>query len=130
MEFEPVNTQEEFEARVTAQYGDVADLQGRLETVTGERDTHANTIAELRNEIKGYKTTALKEQIAREKGIPYEMASRLTGETEDDIRKDADVIATMIRGIKGPAPLFQPENHHIDTGTVGLTSVLNELRGE
>ena len=47
MEFTPINTQEEFDARVREVHGDVAGLQGQIETLTGERDTHAATIAQL-----------------------------------------------------------------------------------
>ena len=53
MEFTPINTQEEFDAAVTAKYGDVANLQQQVTTLTGERDTHATTIANLQKEIAG-----------------------------------------------------------------------------
>ena len=92
-------TQEEFDARVAELYGDVNDLQGQI-------TTHTQTIAQLQGQIKGYETAALKQRIAQEKGIPVEMAARLSGETEKDIRTDADAMAAMIRTIKGPAPLL------------------------
>ena len=52
MEFNPINTQEEFDARVTELYGDVSGLQQQITTLTGERDAHASTIAELQAQIK------------------------------------------------------------------------------
>ena len=67
MEFEPINTQEEFDNRVRELYGDVTDLQGQITTLTGQRDTDAKTIAELQSQVKGYQTTALKQRIARQK---------------------------------------------------------------
>lgn len=134
MEFTPINTQEEFETRVTEVYGDVNDLQGQITTLTGERDTLQGQITTLTEErdalqgkVKGFETGALRQRIAREKGIPAEMADRLTGETEADIRKDADVVAKMVRAIKGPAPLFDAEP---DKKTAGLINMLSELRGE
>lgn len=36
-----------------------------------------------------------KTRIALEKGLPQELAARLTGETEDDLRKDADTLAQL-----------------------------------
>lgn len=129
MPFEPINTQEEFDARVTQLYGDVGNLQQQIDTLTGERDTHAATITQLQGEINGYKTTELKQRIAREKGIPAEMASRLTGETEKDIRADADAMAQMIRTIKGPAPTHDPEPT-ANPENASMRAVLSELRGE
>ena len=96
MEFTPINTQEEFDTRVAELYGDVNDLQGKI-------TAHTQTIEQLQGQIKGYETAALKQRIAQEKGIPAEMAARLSGETEKDIRTDADAMAAMIRTIKGPA---------------------------
>lgn len=101
MEFTPINTQEEFDTRVAELYGDVNDLQGKI-------TAHTQTIEQLQGQIKGYETAALKQRIAQEKGIPAEMAARLSGETEKDIRTDAEAMAAMIRTIKGPAPLHDP----------------------
>jgi len=129
-EFQPINTQEEFDAAVTQRYGDVANLQQQVNTLTTERDTHANTIAQLQKEVNGYKTTALKQRIAKEKGIPLEFAARLSGETEADIKADADSMAGLLRTVKGPAPLADPNPKDPDAKNTGMISMLNELRGE
>lgn len=136
MEFEAINTQEEFDARVEAQYGNVAGLQQQIDdltnsvnTLTGERDGHAATIAELQQQIKGYEASALRQKIAREKGLPSEMADRLTGETEAEIKADAETMAGILRSVKGAAPLYNPEQN-TDTNTMSMASMLHELRGE
>ncbi len=128
-EFNPINTQEEFDAAVTARYGDVAGLQGQIDALTGERDSLKTANENLTGEIKGYKVAALKSRIAREKGIPQEMEGRLSGETEAEIQADADALAKSIKAVKGPAPMFQPGN---ETGgkRTDLTNILHELRGE
>lgn len=130
MEFEPINTKEDFEARVKAVYGDVTDLQGQIETLTGERDTNAATITQLQNEIKGYKTTSLKQAIAKEKGIPLDMADRLAGEDEDALRADADTMAQALNAYKGPDPLYDPSSKDPDPTKANMKTMLNELRGE
>ena len=107
MEFTPINTQEEFDARVAELYGDVNDLQGQI-------TTHTQTIEQLQGQIKGYETAALKQRIAQEK----------------DIRTDADAMAAMIRTIKGPAPLHDPMEKDPDPKNANLTNMLHELRGE
>ena len=128
MEFTPINTQEEFDARVKELYGDVSNLQGQIQnlntkvtTLTGERDT-------LQGKVKGFETSALRQRIAREKGIPAEMADRLSGETEEDIRKDADTMAGLINTIKGPAPLFDGEKKVSGTDAA-LKQMLQDMEG-
>lgn len=129
MEFTPINTQEEFDARVTELYGDVKNLKKQITTLTGERDGHAQTISSLQATIKGHEATALRHKIAHEKGIPFEMASRLTGETEEDIRKDAEAVAKFLAKPYEPAPLAQIEPT-ADPKSADMTSMLHELRGE
>ena len=65
---------------------------------------------------------------AREKGIPAEMADRLSGETEEDIRKDADTMAGLINTIKGPAPLFDGEKKVSGTDAA-LKQMLHDMEG-
>ena len=100
-----------------------------MNTLTGERDGHATTIEELRQQIKGYEASALRQKIAREKGLPSEMADRLTGETEAEIKADADTMAGILRTVKGTAPLYNPEPA-VDNNKMSMTNMLHELRGE
>lgn len=130
MDFTPINTQEEFDARVTELYGDVNGLQGQITTLTGERDTHAATIANLQKEINGYKVAALKQKVAKEKGIPLDMASRLAGDDEKSLRADADAMAANLRAYKGPAPLANPNGQVPDPKNASMVNTLRELRGE
>lgn len=130
MEFTPINTQEEFDTRVTELYGDVKGLQGQVTTLTGERDAHAKTITDLQNQLKGHEKTALKHRIAHEKGIPFEMASRLNGETEDDIRKDADVIAKFMKKSEPPAGRKSNETAGTDGKKAAFKQMLQEMKGE
>ena len=127
-EFTPINSQKEFDTRVNELYGDVKDLQGQITTITGERDAHAATIAELQKQVKSYETAAMKQRIAREKKIPFEMADRLSGETEEDLRKDADTLSQFIRSVNGPAPLYNPEPA-ANTQDAALRKMLQEMEG-
>ena len=130
MDFTAISTQEEFEARVREVYGDVAGLQGQIDTLTNERDTHAATISQLQGQIKGFQTDALKRQIAAEKGIPLEFASRLTGESEADIKADADKMTGILRAYKGPAPLAEPAPASETTSRARLRGLLGNMKGE
>ena len=130
MDFTAISTQEEFDDRVRELYGDVSGLQGQIETLTNERDTHAATISQLQSQIKGFQTDALKRQIAAEKGIPLEFASRLTGESEADIKADADKMTGMLRAFKGAAPLAEPATTSENASRAHLRGLLGKMKGE
>lgn len=111
-EFKVINTQEEFDAAIkdrlererqkaTAPFADYEQIKNDLATLrkqSGEKDT---TIAQLQKDLQSAKTDLAKTRIALEKGLPQELASRLTGETEDDLRKDADTLAQLFSDKKG-----------------------------
>lgn len=127
MDFKPINTQEEFDAAVKAKYGDVENLQGQITTLTGERDGHAATIKKLNDEITGYKTAKMKSDIAKEFGIPEDMASRLTGSDEKTMRDDAKAMKASLNGFKGADPDYDNNKGGKDNG--GKNSLLAMLRG-
>lgn len=83
--FEPITTQEAFEAAVAdrlAPYADYNDLKAQNEALAGQ-------VAELNTRCQTYETDALKTRVAHEVGLPFDLAGRLTGSKEEDIRKDA-----------------------------------------
>lgn len=148
MEFKPINTQEEFDERIAARlqrerdsvtknYADYEQLKTRnteLETennslksqvsdFTSKHATSEITIQELNSKLKGYETDSVKMRIAFELGLPYAVAGRLQGETEEDIRKDA----LNLKSFMGPiqtAPLASTEQNGSDTA---FKELLNKL---
>ena len=115
-EFTPITTQEEFNARVSDRiqrvenkYSDYNDLKTKAaqwadyDDVKAKADKYDTDIAELTkqlNEAKarvaGYESHSVKQRIAREVGIPLEMADRLNGDTEEALRKDAESLKPLI----------------------------------
>ena len=118
MSFEAITTQEEFDAAsgerlrreretvakryegyispednqkmVTDYEAKLKDVNGKLEEANNKVANHDKEIAERDAKIKGYETDSVKTRIAHEVGIPYELSNRLSGDNEDDIRKDAE----------------------------------------
>ena len=98
--FEPITTQEAFEAAVAdrlAPYADYNDLKAQNEALAGQ-------VAELNTRCQTYETDALKSRIAHEVGLPFEMSSRLNGSTEADIRKDAQSLLKLLKPKNPRAP--------------------------
>ena len=70
----------------------VATLENSLKDFEG----FESKLAEKDNLIKEYEIKNLKYRIANESGIPLELASKLSGETEDDLKKDAETLSSFI----------------------------------
>ena len=78
-----------------------AQVQSQTETINGHQAEMDGLNAKLHN----YETASVKTAVALEMGIPYQMASRLSGDTEEAIRADAKAMAALIGGTNQPAPL-------------------------
>lgn len=155
-EFKPIETQEEFDSMiadrlkreretVTKKYGDyeslkekadkydstVADYEARLKKVNGELEKNKQSIQELQTKNAKYETDSAKTRIAQEYGIPYEMASRLTGTDEESIRKDAEAFAKSLSSArKSTAPLRSTEDPLKDTKDEAYLKLAKSLTKE
>ena len=78
-----------------------AQVQSQTETING----HKTETDALNSKIHEYEINSVKMAVALEMGIPYQMASRLSGDTEEAIRADAKAMAALIGGTNQPAPL-------------------------
>jgi len=153
MEFTPITSQEQLDAviadrlqrkdeAVAKQIKELTEAAGRakdLEKANGELTkaleeagkkvaNHDKEVGELNATIKKYESASVKTRIAHETGLPYELASRLTGEDEDSIRKDAEALSKLVS--KRPAPpLADPEGSK-DDKDAGLKKMLHDLKGK
>ncbi|WP_298484561.1 DUF4355 domain-containing protein [uncultured Ruminococcus sp.] len=146
-EFKPIETQEAFDNAIKARLDrntesvkkqfegfispddfktKTADLNGKITDLTGKLAEKDTTIADLTAKNKAYETNSVKMRIAHESGIPYELAGKLSGETEEDIKKDAETLAKFI-GKKQPAPLGSTEHDHADSKNAAYKSLLAGL---
>ena len=137
-DFTPINTQAEFDAAIADRLSRqekslTANYEGYMSSdeVSAVRAGYDKTIAELQSakeasdkqltealaKIKGYETDSVKTRIALETGLPYGMAARLAGETEDEIRKDAEALRDMMKPAAGAAPLASAEPKPFSGGT-------------
>lgn len=80
--------------------------------------------------IKSYETKEKKTQIALSEGIPYELAAKISGETEEDMRKDAKTLARFLK--KGnPYPEYNPEpREDKDNKKAAIKKMLDNLKGD
>lgn len=150
-EFKPIETQEAFDAAikerlerhtksvtadVTKKYegyispDEKKKLTDQIDTLTGQLKEKETSISDLTAKNKAYETASVKQKIAHEKGIPYELAGKLSGETEEEITADAETFAKFISNTNHRTqPLFNSDNTGSESGkTAALKSMLSELR--
>lgn len=82
----------------------IADYQKQIEDIKASHATDSETITTLTTQVKAYETAEIRSRVAYELGLPYGMASRISGETEEDIRKDAESLKELIGVAKPQAP--------------------------
>lgn len=129
-EFTPITTQEQldaviaarlkrdretqkkdFESQILERDAKIKDFEkqigelGKQLEASGKKD---DTIKELEGKVKTYETASMRTRIAHEVGLPYELASRLTGEDEETVRKDAESLNKLI-GHRSVAPMATGE---------------------
>ncbi len=85
--------------------------------------------AEKDKKIREYETSSVKMRIARENNIPYELAERLNGDTEDAIKKDAETLSKLLNR-KGGAPLASTEPGGEDSKRAAVKRMLSDLKEE
>lgn len=96
-EFTPIETQEAFDAAVAsvleeerAKYADYDDIKAQLNTANTENETLTGENAKLKAE-------ALRRRVADETGLSPALAKRLTGETEEELKADAEELLKSVK---------------------------------
>ena len=109
--------------KLTAQTESLCQQVEALTKQLAERD---GSIADLTAKNKAYETASVKARIAHEKGLPFELADRLSGETEEDIAADAEKLAQFVSAGKPPAPLYNSQGN-AGTGVSGNDAAIMRM---
>src|SRR5690625_1974428 len=106
-----------------------ATLKQDLNNLQGALDTHQKelkSVEDLKQQIESYKLKDLKTNIAIQAGIPLELAGRLSGETEDEIKADAEIIADLVKQ-KQTLPLRPTEPEKTDPKEIAYADLVDNL---
>ncbi len=114
-------------------YNDLAKTKKQLDSDIQERDSQIKEFNEidvdgLKKEIEGYKLNELKTSIARQAKIPHELAGRLNGTTEEEIKEDAEKLAELVNK-KQPLPMKTNEPV-VDDKDAGLKKMLENMNAK
>ena len=90
-----------------------------------------SSVAELKTRAEKAESSILKSKIAHQHKLPMELADRLVGETEEDLNKDAESLASIV-GSGSTPPLYTRETNNAggatanDAAMLGLLSALTQ----
>ena len=150
-DFKTIETQEEFDAAIKARLDrntktvtdevkksyegylspdEAKKLTEQVNSLTKQLTERDGTITDLTAKNKAYETASVKTRIAHEKGLPFELADRLSGETEEDIAADAEKLSQFMGASKPvpTAPLFSQQGQSTgNTTEAAYLSMFGEL---
>ena len=98
-----------------------------LETQLNELNGKLSTFDALDAKTKKLEAENLKIKIALSEGIPFEMAGRLAGETEEEIKRDAKAMANFI-SVSKPMPIKSTEQKQREVGEEAYRKLVEGLR--
>lgn len=137
-EFKAIETQEQLDAiiksrldREKAKYSDYDTLAEKIkkletentslkQTITDKEtseSTTASRIADLEKDVTVWKQKSLKQQIAMKNGLPFDLADRLQGDSEESLNEDAERLASLVNVKNYTQPLADKEPNFESKGT-------------
>ena len=149
-EFKVIETQEQLDAiiksrldREKAKYSDYDALAEKIKNLETENtnlkqaitdketseSTTASKIADLEKDVTAWKDKSLKQQIAMKNGLPFDLADRLQGDTEESLNEDAERLASLVSVKNYTQPLADKEPNFEAKGTdAAWRDVVKNLR--
>lgn len=107
----------------------LAELNNSVTSLTDAKSLIEQEKEALAQEINVFKQKDLKKRIAHEYKIPFELAGRLTGETEEELKTDAQTLSQLI--VQKPnIPLATTEPPVVDETEQAYTNIIQKLKGE
>lgn len=98
----------------------------QIGTLNDKIKANDTQLQELTAKNKAYEIGSVKSKVAHEYGIPYELAQKLSGDTEEQIKADAQCLSKFVKP-SSAAPTFTPEVN-TDNDTAAYIKLANNLK--
>ena len=102
----------------------LADINESLTKANETIKSHDQIVSELTNRATQAESNLLKSRIAHESGVPFELAGRLVGTTEEELKADAEKFASFLAPKAAP-PLRSGESSNNENA--GMANLLNQI---
>src|SRR5690625_5105408 len=98
----------------------------KLQDTLNNQEKELNSIEDLKKENETLKLEKIKINIASQANIPLELAGRLSGSNEEEIKADAEKIAGFVNK-KQPLPLKPTEPPKVDEKEQAYANIIDNL---
>ena len=106
----------------------LAEANKKLDEVADKLKSHDSIVSELTERATKAETSLMKSRIAHESGVPIELAERLVGSTEDELKKDAETLAAFMKPTSAP-PARTTETPKANTSDAAMMQLLQSING-
>ena len=103
----------------------ITTLNTALEETKQKVAGYDSQIAERDAKISAYESSIMKANIAAVFGLAPELAERLSGDTEEALKADAEKLAAIVGKSHKVAPLASATNANVDDGVMSAFKKLN-----
>lgn len=117
----------EAEAKIGELNSTIESNATQLSDLQSKYDESTKLLSEKDATLKKYERDSVKNAIATEYGIPAELANRLTGETEEEMRADAELLKNAV-GLNRIPPLAKPMQVDSNSREAALRSLSEGLK--
>lgn len=107
------------------------ELDGLNEKVKELKDTiasHSAEVSEIKARAEKAENSLMKNRIAHENGIPLELASRLQGNTEDEVKADAKTLSSFFSPKSAPPLKSAMPTSQTNNKEASYQSLLDDLK--
>lgn len=119
MSFRPIETEEELNQIISEK---IQETESKYTNYKSESEFN-----EIKEKLQKSEKKLMQFKIAQSHEIPVELAEKISGETEEDMKHDADRLAKFVT--KKATPDFHGENA-VNTKDEKFRSILTALKGE
>lgn len=116
--------------KISAYEKQIADLGDQLKGNDEKATEYTKQIEELTGKVQRYEMDSVKTKIALETGLPYQLASKLSGDDEDAIRADAKKMAEFVAKPSAPMGSAEPDRSNEDPKESALIDMARQLGKE
>lgn len=127
-DFEGWISPEDFEKKVQELKTDNENLKNSLAESNEKLKGFNDQLSERDAKLKEYEISSVKTKVAAELGLDFKLASRISGETEEDIRKDAESLKELFKP-QFTAPMHFNESV-TDSENAAYLQMLHNMKGE
>lgn len=120
---------DDYKAKAEKYDADIKALNDKISDLEGEKTSSVARIKELEDKNREYETASAKTRIAREIGLPAELADRLSGADETAWRTDAENLKKLFNG-QNVAPMYKPTGKDGNKTKSAWAKVAQDLKGD